>query len=97
MSTKGIVCNNKSVLTKENKELAYAFSFYEFRQKLEYKCKAKKCNYTMVNEYCTSVTCSNCSKYNEFLGSSKEFNCNFCKSIFDRDVNGCRNIIIKCL
>ena len=97
LSTKGIVCNNTSVLSKRNKELAYAFSFYEFRQRLEYKCKVKKCVYIKVDEYYTSKTCSVCSNCNENLGSSKIFNCKFCNSVFDRDVNSCRNMIIKCL
>ena len=97
LSTKGIVCNNKSVLAKKNKELAYVLSFYQFRQRLEYKCKIKKCEYIKVNEYYTSKTCSVCSEYNEDLGSSKIFSCKICNSIFDRDVNSCRNIIIKCL
>ena len=97
LSTKGIVCNNTSVLAKKNKELAYAFSFYEFKQRLEYKCKTKKCLYIKVDEYYTSKTCSKCSNYNENLGSSKIFNCKFCNSTFDRDVNSCRNMIIKCL
>ena len=97
LSTKGIVCNNTSVLTKHNKELAYAFSFYNFRQRLEYKCKEKKCIYIKVNEYYTSKTCSKCSNYNENLGSSKIYDCNICKSIFDRDVNSCRNMIFKCI
>jgi len=97
LSTKGIVCNNNSVLTPENKELAYAYSFYTFRQRLEYKCISKKCNYKKVEEWYTSKTCSYCSGYNENLGGNKVFNCSFCKSKFDRDINSCRNIIIKCL
>jgi transposase len=95
--TKWIVCNNKSFLTPENKELAYAYSFYTFRQRLQYKCISKKCNYKEVKEWYTSKTCSFCSEYNENLGGNKVFNCSFCNSKFDRDINSCRNIIIKCL
>jgi len=97
LSTKGIVCNNKSILKSYNKELAYAYSFYTFRQRLEYKCIVNKCNYKGVNEYYTSKTCSACSEYNEKLGSSKVFNCPSCKNVFDRDVNSCRNMILKCV
>ena len=97
LSTKGIVCNNKSILKSYNKELAYAYSFYTFRQRLEYKCIVNKCNYKGVNEYYTSKTCSDCSEYNEKLGSSKVFNCPSCKNVFDRDVNSCRNMILKCV
>jgi transposase len=97
LSTKGIVCNNKSILKSYNKELAYAYSFYTFRQRLEYKCIVNKCNYKGVNEYYTSKTCSACSEYNENLGSNKVFNCPSCKNVFDRDVNSCRNMILKCV
>ena len=96
LSTKGIVSNNSSVLTKYNKELSYALSFYRFRQRLEFKCNLKKCNYLKVNEYYTSKMCSVCSNYKEDLGSNKVYNCSKCNTIMDRDINGCRNIIFKC-
>ena len=97
LSTKGIVCNNNSVLREYNKQLAYALSFFKYRERLSYKCLIKDCNYIKVNEYYTSKTCSLCSYYKEDLGSNKVYNCNNCNSILDRDVNGCRNIILKCL
>lgn len=97
LSTKGIVCNNTSVLKKYNKQLAYSLSFYKFRERLSYKCLVKNCNYIKVNEYYTSKTCSICSNYKEDLGSNKIYNCLKCNSTLDRDINGCRNIILKCL
>lgn len=97
LSTKGIVCNNNFVLREYNKQLAYALSFFKYRERLSYKCLIKDCNYIKVNEYYTSKTCSLCSYYKEDLGSNKVYNCNNCNSILDRDVNGCRNIILKCL
>jgi len=97
LSTKGIICNDKSTLKANNKELANAYSFYTFRQRLQYKCVVNKCNYKGVNEYYTSKTCSCCSEYNENLGGSKVFNCPSCKIVFDRDINSCRNMILKCL
>ena len=97
LSTKGIICNNTSVLSAQLKEIACAYSFYTFRQRLQYKCIVKKCNYKVVDEYYTSKTCSSCSLYNNKLGSDKIFNCPSCKIIFDRDINSCRNMIFKCL
>ena len=97
LSTKRIVCNNNSVLKEYNKQLAYSLSFFKYRERLSYKCSIKDCNYIKVNEYYTSKTCSLCSYYKENLGSDKVYNCSNCNSILDRDVNGCRNIILKCL
>ena len=97
LSTKGIICNDRSILRKEHKELANAYSFYSFRMKLQYKCTVKNCNYKEVKEHYTSKTCSVCSEYNENLGSSKVFKCPSCEILFDRDINSCRNMILKCM
>jgi putative transposase len=97
LSTKGIVNNKTSVLQKYNKTLSYALSFYKYRERLKYKCKVKECNYIKVSEYYTSKTCSLCANVNESLGGSKIFKCSNCNSVMDRDINGCRNIILKCL
>jgi len=97
LSTKGIVCNNNSVLKEYNKQLAYALSFYKYRERLKYKCFINNSNYIKVNERYTSKVCSICGEFKDDLGSSKIYECKNCKSILDRDVNGCRNIILKCL
>ncbi|NBS84894.1 MAG: hypothetical protein EBS59_09435 [Verrucomicrobia bacterium] len=97
LSTKGIVCNDKSILKGYNKNLAYALSFHKYRERLKYKCSIKNCNYIKVNEYYTSKTCSMCTNVHEKLGSSKIFKCSKCNLEIDRDINGCRNIILKCL
>ena len=51
----------------------------------------------MVNERYTSKVCSVCGEFKDDLDSSKIYKCKKCMSIIDRDVNGCRNIILKCL
>ena len=81
LSTKGIVSNNKSVLTRVNKELAYALSFYNFRERLNFKSNLKNKNYILVSEYYTSKTCSICGNYKEDLGSNKIYNCLNCKKL----------------
>ena len=97
VSTKGIVCNNKSILKQNNKLLCYALSFYKFRERLKYKCLINDCNYTIVNEKYTTKVCSICGDINDNLGGSKIYECKNCFSTIDRDVNSCRNIILKCL
>ena len=77
------------------KRIGYKLSFYKFRQRLEYKCSAKKVEYKLVDEKYTSKICSVCGNLNETLGSSKIFNCIKCKVIMDRDINGARGILIK--
>ena len=97
MSTKGIVSNSGSNLNNYNKQLAYSLSFFKYRERLKYKCTIKNCNYVKVNEYYTSKTCSVCANVKNDLGSNKIYECTICKSKIDRDINGCRNIIMKCL
>lgn len=97
MSVKSIVNNKKSNIGKMTKRLAYALSFYKFKERLKYKCLLNNCNYLEVNERYTSKICSNCSAYNEILGSNKIFNCSNCNITIDRDLNGSRNICFKCL
>ncbi|KAK9364918.1 putative transposase DNA-binding domain-containing protein [Lipomyces kononenkoae] len=48
-----------------------------------------------VNEEWTSKTCSSCGWVNHKLGRSKVFECARCTSVFDRDFNACKNIMLK--
>lgn len=95
MSVKGIVKNGVSNLNKMTKRLAYKLKFYQFRQRLEYKCNTTNRNYKVVNERYTSKTCSNCGYYKENLGGNRIFECNKCKNTIDRDVNACKCILLK--
>lgn len=95
MSAKGIVKKNSSVLDNETKVACLRTRFYEFRQRLEYKCMLTKTNYKLVNEYYTSKTCSLCGNYKDDLQGEKIYECNKCNNKIDRDVNGCRNIFIR--
>lgn len=95
MSVKSIISNETSNLTKMTKRIANSLRFYEFRTRLEYKCKCTCSNYYKINERFTSKMCSNCGWINENLKGQKIFNCKECKKIIDRDVNGSRNIYIK--
>lgn len=95
-STKRCV-NKKGSLNSKVKNVAMMLSYYKFLQRLDYKCKKKNINLQIVNESYTSILCSNCGKENEELGSSKKFDCKKCKFQHDRDMNACRNILIKSL
>ena len=95
MSVKGIVSNESSKLGKMIKRISYSLKFYEFRQRLENKCKINKIGYKCINEKFTSKLCSNCGWENKNLGSNKIFICKCCLKMIDRDVNGGRNIYIK--
>ena len=97
MSAKSIVSNNKSVLSKEAKVACLKTRYFEFRQRLKYKCELTRTNYRLVNECYTSKICSNCGHYKEELKGEKLYNCNKCNISIDRDINGCRNIMIKSL
>ena len=74
-----------------------SLSYYKFLQKLDYKCKQQNINLKIVDESYTSILCSKCGKENKELGSSKKFDCKKCNFKHDRDMNACRNILIKSL
>jgi putative transposase len=90
-----VVNNKKSVLRKMTKRVGLMMSHYKFRERLIYKCKAKGVDLRIVNEYCTSVICSRCGNYKNDLGGNEIYDCNNCNTIMDRDVNGCRGILLK--
>ena len=95
MSAQRIVNKNKSYLSNIQKVACLRTKYYQFNQRLQNKCKKYNVNYKLVDESFTSKTCSCCAKYDDELGSSKVYNCKFCLSSIDRDINGARNIYIK--
>lgn len=97
MNLKNILNKKTSKLRKNTKYLCSRLRIGMFRMKLRNKCKEKKINYKMVNEAYTSITCTKCGTINRELGSKETFNCNECKIIIDRDLNGARNIYLASL
>jgi putative transposase len=83
-------------LSKENKRKLSSLSFFKFKERLIYKCKANKRTLIIMNESYTSRTCCNCGFLNN-KNSLKTFKCHDCKYEIDRDINGARNIMIKVL
>lgn len=96
-STKNISSNGTSVLRKMQKRIAGRIRFYEFLQKLKYKCDSKGVNLIVTHEGYTSRLCSKCGWDNKKLGGSHVFDCKKCGLSIGRDINGARNIFIKSL
>ena len=89
LSTKGIVCNHISDMTKR---IALIMRLYVFKERLKFKCSIKGRNYKLIDEHYTSKMCTFCGNINNELGSSKVYECDKCKTQIGRDVNGARNI-----
>ncbi|MEY2916743.1 MAG: Heterosigma akashiwo virus 01 [Bacteroidota bacterium] len=84
----------KKSLHRTTKRDMMNFAFYKFKQRLIHKCALlKHCNVTIVNEAYTSQTCGYCGNLKKT--SAEVIQCDSCHKIFDRDVNGSRNIYIK--
>lgn len=93
-STKNMVESNKS--NKMNKRIGSSLKFYQFRQKLIYKSIIKDCKFSLVDEYNTTKSCSNCSTLNN-IGNSREYNCKHCLQLYTRDTNSCKNILLRAI
>ena len=70
------------------------YSFYSFRQKLEWKCSLYNKKIFIVDESYTSKTCGRCGVLNDVKGN-ETYTCGSCGLVCDRDVSGARNIFIK--
>ncbi len=81
----------------KNRHLAKAVSkqnFYSFRNKLEYKCKWNGIELRIVDRfYPSSKTCHECGSINKGLKlSDREWVCEECGVIHDRDLNASLNL-----
>ncbi|KAG2381876.1 hypothetical protein C9374_005668 [Naegleria lovaniensis] len=73
------------------------WSHYRFKQRLLHKAREYPWTHIyIVNEAYTSKTCSCCGHIHT-VGSSEVFRCPSCGSIFDRDINAARNILLRFL
>jgi transposase len=89
--------SQKGNLNTMTKRIGLMLSHYKFRQRLQYKCVTRKNNMEIINESYTSKVCSNCSNYKKELRNEKIYSCDNCGKQIDRDINGCRGILIKSL
>ena len=81
-------------LGKMTRRLLCMFSFYKFKEKLQYKCNTYGKKLLIVDESYTSCTCGVCGEINK-MGGQEIYHCQFCGLVIDRDVTGARNILIK--
>ena len=90
----------KNIISKDKhlpsvvKRAYNALSHFKFRCCLEHKAIERGKVYCAINESYTSKTCTNCGQLRE-IGSSETFTCDCCNKLWDRDLNGARNILIK--
>jgi IS605 OrfB family transposase len=96
ISAKGIM-RKDGVLTKMNRRITSALSFYKFKQRLKFKCELNKTNYNFINEWMTTKMCSECGEINWEIGSKKIFECKECGLKIERDVNAPRNMYKKAI
>lgn len=68
--------------------------FFIFKQRLLYKASVSSKKVFEIPEQYTSQTCSSCGNIYK-PGSSKLYDCSKCHSIFDRDINAAKNILMK--
>lgn len=81
-------------LRKITKRLMLMFCFYEFKQRLKYKCECHGKKLIVVDESFTSRTCGKCGRLND-IGGCEEYHCVNCGLRGDRDILASRNIFIK--
>jgi len=96
-STKSVISKENSVLNATNKKIIQSLCFYQFMEKLQYKCKVRGVHVRIIEEHYTTKTCSMCGSINEKVEGKKIYECinKNCKKIMDRDYNSCRNILLK--
>ena len=88
----GIVRNgfNKSNNTEFN-----SLKFYQFKERLKYKCNIRNIFFKEVNERNTSKCCSACGSLDHNLQGSEIYNCCKCGFNTGRDINAAKNIYMK--
>lgn len=94
MSAKRIV-SKEGNMSKMNKRITASLRFYNFRQRLEYKCKTRGIKYRLIDERYTTKVCTECGNINDKVGGSEIYKCPECEDIKDRDVHSCKGIHIK--
>jgi putative transposase len=86
----------KEMVNKLNNKVSrnmYNLAFYQFKKKLENKCKEKNVKLIIKNECYTTKTCTNCGQINPI--KNRTCYCPKCKYTLNRDISGARNILLK--
>lgn len=94
LSVKSISSKKKNLNKKSKKGFSF-LSLFQFRKRLEEKCKDRGNEFLFIDESYTTKTCTRCGNENKKIGSSKIFSCFNCSLETARDFNGARNIYLK--
>lgn len=84
--------NNKSIKQRLNQ-----YSFYKFKDTLDYIAIKYNTKVSRWNEYLSSRSCSWCGYDHKLLGSNEIYKCPKCKKQTYRDCNAARNGMIRVL
>lgn len=68
---------------------------FQFRQRLLYKALSRGKIVEVVKAHNTTKTCSNCGSMKKMTLSDREYVCNSCNQVLDRDFNAAKNMILK--
>ena len=90
------LCRTK--LSKKVKNKIQVWSHGRFIQRMKMKHREYPSTHLIIpSEEYTSKTCSSCGQLHQKLGQNKTYQCPnpSCQKVFDRDVNGAFNILLK--
>lgn len=75
----------------------FTLKHFQFRQRLLFRSQyTESLDVRLCTEEYTSKTCGRCGTIND-VGASDVYRCGKCALVIDRDINGARNILLKCL
>ena len=90
--SQGFVKNGKNKgLNRNTNDLKH----FQFRQRLLYKALSRGKIVEVVKAHNTTKTCSNCGSMKKMTLSDREYVCNTCNQVLDRDFNAAKNMILK--
>ena len=95
-SVHGVSAKDTSRLRAKTKRVLFALAHGKFRARLRHVCERKGCVLLEPDERYTSKTCGRCGALTD-VGSLETYTCLCCGAEADRDANGARNILLKCL
>ena len=85
---------DKSKLSPELKRIGLMMRFGEFRNRLRYKCLINGIKIEIIDEAYTSKVCSVCGNCKYELEGEKNYECEICNKIKNRDFNSATNMIL---
>ncbi len=82
-------------INKSNNTEFNSLKFYQFKERLKYKCNIRNIFFKEVDERNTSKCCSSCGGLDHNLHGSEVYDCNTCGFKTGRDINAAKNIYMK--